>query len=88
MNNKKTNQSKLYTSQDYEDYLKAHIKAYCVSEFLGRGKYNKMYFKDLSTAQNVVQSLKKRDPLNQSIIYGISRPPHTTLPVNVTIEDI
>ena len=49
-NNNKIQLSNIKSSQDYEDYLKAHIKAYCVSEFLGRGKYNTTYFKHLSTA--------------------------------------
>ena len=75
------------TQKEYEDYLKAHIKAYCVSEFLGRGGYNKTYFKDLLTAQKLVKSLKKRDPLTQVGIYGISTPPHTVLKVNILMEN-
>ena len=29
------------TQKEYEDYLKAHIKKYVVSKFLGRGQYEK-----------------------------------------------
>lgn len=87
-NNNKIQLSNTKSSQDYEDYLKEHIQKYVVSIFLGRGQYEKTWFFSLVEAQRHLKMLKERDNDTRAIIYGVSKPPHTTLPVNVTMENM
>ena len=73
-------------SNDYDNYLKLHIKKYCVSTRLGIGNYDKNFFKNLDDAKSFLDELKKKDENTSSLIYGISNPPHTVLDVNVVMD--
>lgn len=75
------------TQKEYEDYLKAHIKKYVVSKFLGRGQYEKTWFFSLEEAQRHLKMLNSRDIDARAVIYGISNPPHTVLDVNILMEN-
>ena len=73
-------------SNDYDNYLKLHIKKYCVSTRLGIGRYDKNFFKNFDDAKSYLNILKKEDADTRSLIYGISNPPHTVLDVNVVMD--
>lgn len=87
-NNNKIKLSNVQSSQDYDNYLRQYIEDYSVTTKIGAGKYQTHYFCNYDLAKTYFDRLVKKDPLTQSIIYGISRPPHTTLPVNVTMENM
>ena len=74
------------TSEDYDNYLKQHITKYCVSTKIWRGLYAKEFFKTLEDAQNYLTELQTANENTRSMIYGISKPPHTIMDVNVVME--
>jgi len=77
------------TQEDYDNYLKQHITEYCVSTRtpnVRRGIYQKEFFKNFEDAQNYYKQLQTSNPNTRSLIYGISKPPHTVLDVNVVME--
>ena len=69
----------------YEQYLRDHIREYAVTEFLGRGKYNKTYFNlnEGFKAQQFADKLKKQG--GKVMLYGVSLPPDRTVPIHVTL---
>lgn len=74
------------SSEDYDNYLRQHITEYCVSTRIGRGLYEKEFFKTLEDAKNYLTELQTANQNTRSMIYGISKPPHTIMDVNVTME--
>ena len=87
-NNNKIKLSNVKSSQDYDTYLRQYVSEYSVTTKIAPGKYYTKYFTYYDMAKAYLDKLINEDPLTQSIIYGISRPPHTTLPVNVTMENM
>ena len=75
-------------SQDYDNYLKKYIHKYVVTKFLGRGQYEKTWFFTLEEAQKFHRIMKEIDANARVAIYGISKPPHTILEVNVLMENL
>jgi len=76
------------SSQDYDNYLRQYIVKYSVTTKIAQGKYSTKFFPEYKGAKSYLGQLQKKDHLTQSIIYGISRPPHTILSVNVTMENM
>ena len=70
---------------EYESYLKQHIKSYCVTEFKGFGKYNKMYFKEFDNAKKSYDAIMFYRPTARVLVYGLSKPPHTKQTVSVPV---
>ena len=70
---------------EYESYLKHYIKSYCVAEFNGFGKYNKMYFKEFDHAKKSFDSIKFYRPKARVLVYGMSKPPHKENIVSVPL---
>tara|TARA_R100000231_G_scaffold34477_1_gene30481 strand:+ start:184 stop:426 length:243 start_codon:yes stop_codon:yes gene_type:complete len=60
---------------NYEDYLREHVKHYVVTIFKGRGKYGKVAFENLKDAVTYRNDLKTANPMAKCIVYGISQPP-------------
>jgi len=76
----------LLSSQQYENYLKNYIHRYIVTTFKGRGRYDKEYFENMECAKKF-----KDFQINmgeRAVVYGISKPPHTVLEVNVLMENL
>tara|TARA_R100001079_G_C4376449_1_gene121195 strand:- start:160 stop:387 length:228 start_codon:yes stop_codon:yes gene_type:complete len=71
--------------EQYEDYLRSHIIKYSVTEFLGRGKYDKTYFElnDGFKAQQYANKLRKQGA--RVMLYGVSLPPDRAVPISVTL---
>jgi len=74
-------------AQEYDDYLKQYIDFYTVTHFFGRGLYTKKHFDSKKQAQKFQKSIFKKSPNARCMIYGISFPPHTVLPVNIPIVE-
>jgi hypothetical protein len=72
-------------SNDYDDYLKSHVESYMVTEFLGRGQYNKVAFTSLEDAKRHQDQIKSNKPNARIIVYGLSKPPHTNEIVSIAI---
>ena len=45
------------SSQDYDNYLKNYIHRYIVTSFKGRGRYDKEYFDNMSSAKKYTYPL-------------------------------
>ena len=73
-------------SNEYDNYLKTHIKHYIVTIFKGRGKYGKVAFENLNDAVDYRNNLKSGNPNAKCVVYGISQPPHTILNVSIAME--
>tara|TARA_Y100000114_G_scaffold120985_1_gene116057 strand:- start:915 stop:1157 length:243 start_codon:yes stop_codon:yes gene_type:complete len=67
--------TKTLNIDDYENYLREHVKHYVVTIFKGRGKYGKVAFENLKDAVTYRNDLKTANPLARCIVYGISQPP-------------
>jgi hypothetical protein len=72
-------------SNEYDNYLKTHIKHYIVTIFKGRGKYGKVAFENLNDAVDYRNNVKSANPLARCIVYGISKPPHSKEIVSIAI---
>ena len=70
-------------SDDYDNYLRSHVKHYVVTIFKGRGKYGKVAFDSLADAVEYRNNLKSANPLCRCIVYGISQPPHTIQAISI-----
>ena len=64
-------------SNQYDEYLASHVKHYMVTEFLGRGKYEKTAFNSLHDARGYQSQVKVKRPNARIAVYGISFPPHS-----------
>ena len=64
-------------SNQYDEYLASHVKHYMVTEFLGRGKYEKTAFNSLQDARGYQSQVKVKRPNARIAVYGISFPPHS-----------
>ena len=73
-------------AEEYDNYLRQHVKHYIVSVFKGRGKYAKVAFENLNDAVDYRNNLKSGNPNAKCVVYGISRPPHTILYVSIAME--
>ena len=71
--------------EQYEDYLRSHIIKYSVTEFLGRGKYNKTYFNLNEGYQAQQYADKLREQGARVMLYGVSQPPDRAVPISVTL---
>lgn len=60
------------TWKTYEDNIVDNITYYIATEFLGRGKYNKVKFTDLEKAKQFKDNLLIKDPSSRIIIYGVA----------------
>lgn len=69
--------TKTLNIDDYEDYLREHVKHYVVTIFKGRGKYGKVAFENLKDAVTYRNDLKTANPMARCIVYGISQPPNS-----------
>ena len=67
--------TKTLNIDDYENYLREHVKHYVVTIFKGRGKYGKVAFENLKDAVTYRNDLKTANPMAKCIVYGISQPP-------------
>lgn len=76
----------LLSSKDYDNYLKNYIHRYIVTSFKGRGRYEKKYFDNMSSAKYYKDHLIRMG--ERAVVYGISKPPHTILEVNVLMENL
>tara|TARA_R100000654_G_scaffold72486_1_gene104354 strand:- start:241 stop:510 length:270 start_codon:yes stop_codon:yes gene_type:complete len=76
------------SSQDYDNYLRQYIVKYSVTTKVAPGKYTTKFFPKYKGAKSYLGKLQKKDHLTQSIIYGVSKPPHTIMEVNVTMENM
>jgi hypothetical protein len=73
-------------SNEYDSYLVDHVKSYMVTEFLGRGQYQKTPFKSLEDASSYKSKRLADKPLARVIVYGLSKPPHTIIPISIAIN--
>ena len=64
-------------SNQYDEYLASHVKHNMVTEFLGRGKYEKTAFNSLQDARGYQSQVKVKRPNARIAVYGISFPPHS-----------
>ena len=67
--------TKTLNIDDYENYLREHVKHYVVTIFKGRGKYGKVAFENLKDAVTYRNNLKTANPMARCMVYGISQPP-------------
>ena len=72
-------------SVEYDEYLIENAHSYMVTQFLGRGKYNKRYFKTLVSAKKHYLKLKSINQLSKLIVYAISKPPHSSNDINIAV---
>jgi hypothetical protein len=73
------------SNEVYDNYIKSYIDYYTVTEFIGSGKYDKVTFKKKSQALTFQKMRLTRNPNARCLVYGVSFPPHTVLPVNIPI---
>ena len=73
-------------SEEYDNYIRSHVKHYIVSIFKGRGKYAKVAFEDMCDAIDYRNNLKSTNPLARCLVYGISKPPHSLQDVSIVME--
>ena len=69
--------TKTLNIDDYENYLREHVKHYVVTIFKGRGKYGKVAVENLKDAVTYRNDLKTANPMARCIVYGISQPPNS-----------
>ena len=67
--------TKTLNIDDYENYLREHVKHYVVTIFKGRGKYGNVAFENLKDAVTYKNDLKTANPMARCLVYGISQPP-------------
>jgi len=72
-------------SVEYDQYLLENAHSYMVTQFLGRGKYDKRYFKELESAKEYYNNIKCKDQLSKLIVYAISKPPHSANDINIAV---
>ncbi len=72
-------------SNQYDEYLVSFIKHYVVTEFLGRGKYEKTAFDSIEDARGYQNQVKAKRPNAKIAVYGISFPPHSPQGINIII---
>lgn len=73
-------------SNEYDAYLVRHSVGYMVTQFLGRGQYNKTKFSSIDEANQYVVDIKKDNPNARVMVYGLSMPPHATKPISIAIS--
>tara|TARA_R110001599_G_scaffold342708_2_gene564767 strand:+ start:301 stop:561 length:261 start_codon:yes stop_codon:yes gene_type:complete len=73
-------------STEYDSYLVDHVQSYMVTEFQGRGKYEKTSFITLEEAKRYIDIIKQLRPLARIMVYGLSNPPHTSQTVSIAIS--
>jgi len=73
-------------STEYDNYLREHITSYCVTEFKGRGAYDKTHFLTIEEANRYIKIINEIHPNSQVLLYGLSKPPHTTETVSIAME--
>lgn len=84
-NNKDNKMQNITNSTQYDDYLKSYVNYFIVTTFKGRGKYSKVAFETLNGAVTYRDSVKSANPTARCIVYGISKPPHTTKEVTIAM---
>ena len=72
------------TYQDYENELLQNINHYTVTEFLGRGQYNKIDCTDLDHAQNIKKQILDKNKIARVAIYAVCKPEARPL-VNIIV---
>ena len=60
------------TWKTYEDNIANNSTYYVATEFLGRGKYNKIKFTDLEKAKKYKDNVLAKNTLAKIIVYGIA----------------
>ena len=78
--------TKTLNIDDYENYLREHVKHYVVTIFKGRGKYGKVAFENLKDAVTYRNDLKTANPMARCIVYGISQPPNCISQITVDMK--
>jgi hypothetical protein len=73
-------------SNEYDAYLVRHSVGYMVTQFLGRGQYNKTEFDTIDQANQFVSKVKESNPNARVMVYGLSMPPHATKPISIAIN--
>ena len=73
-------------SNEYDSFLVDHVKSYMVTEFLGRGQYQKTPFKSLEDATSYKSKRLADKPLARVIVYGLSKPPHAIKSISIAIN--
>lgn len=73
-------------SVEYDQYLLENAHSYMVTQFLGRGKYDKRYFKNLTSAKKYYFKIKKINQLSKLVVYAISKPPHSSNDINIAVS--
>ena len=71
-------------SNEYDNYLRTHVKHYIVTTFKGRGKYEKVAFDILEDAIQYRDLIKSKN--ETALVYGLSQPPHTIQTVSIAME--
>ena len=72
------------TYQDYENELLQNINYYTVTEFIGRGQYNKIDCTDLDNAKNIKQKILQKNKIDRVAIYAVCKPKARPL-VNIIV---
>ena len=72
-------------SVEYDEYLLENAHSYMVTQFLGRGKYDKKYFKKIESAKKYYFKIKSNNQLSKLIVYAISKPPHSSNDINIAV---
>ena len=78
--------TKILNIDDYENYLREHVKHYVVTIFKGRGKYGKVAFENLKDAVTYRNDLKTANPKARCIVYGISQPPNSFSQITIDMR--
>tara|TARA_R100001377_G_scaffold44454_1_gene25358 strand:- start:376 stop:615 length:240 start_codon:yes stop_codon:yes gene_type:complete len=73
-------------STEYDSYLVSHVKSYMVTEFLGRGQYERTPFNTLEDARAYEYNVQAHKPNARIIVYGLSKPPHAIKTVSIAIS--
>ena len=73
------------TWQGYEEEMFKHVTGYMVTEFLGRGKYEKVAFESLQEARNYEFNVKANRPTARVLIYAVCKPQGRIDPINMPL---
>lgn len=73
-------------SVEYDQYLLENAHSFMVTQFLGRGKYDKRYFKSITSAKKYYFKLKAINQLSKLVVYAISKPPHSSNDINIAVS--
>ena len=76
---------KMQTRQEYDNWLLQSTTGYCVTRWLGRGKYKRKLFSSFQDAIDFKNRMQKRNKNVGAIVYAITAPKESLYPVEVPI---